>query len=185
MKPEHERAVQPELLAQRRIGHAADGEFLDVHRVGDDRDLCRPGCRAPTISRRSPSQIVVTASARCSAQVSSAAAQAVAQAAFARGAVIDRGVLPERPHLVDHRDAQPPADPQRGHRVQHRRVRVQDVRPHAPRDLLDAVGDLAHQLDLRQARHALQDPARGRRAVEVPAVDVLLARRRRPLLRAR
>ena len=54
---------------------------------------------------------------------------AIAQAAFAGHAVVDGRVFPERAHLVHHRDAAPPPDPQRGQHVQHRRVRVEDVGP--------------------------------------------------------
>ena len=43
--------------------------------------------------------------------------------------VIDGGILPERAHFVDDGNAELAARPQRGQRIQHRRVRVQDFGP--------------------------------------------------------
>src|SRR6476619_6843657 len=65
------------------------------------------GIPRATMSLRRPSQIVVT-----------------------RSSVIDGCVLPERAHLVHDGDAELAADAKRGDRVQHRRMRVQDVRTH-------------------------------------------------------
>ena len=58
-------------------------------------------------------------------------AQPVAQAALGGGTVVHGGILPERAHLVHHRNAEPLADAQRRDRVQYRRVRVQDAKAHA------------------------------------------------------
>ena len=52
---------------------------------------------------------------------------AIAEAALARAAVIDSRVFPKGPHFVDHRNAAPASDPQRGQGVEHRRVGMNDV----------------------------------------------------------
>ncbi len=79
---------------------------------------------------------------------------AVAQAAFARPAVVDGGVLPERADFVDDRNPALPPDPQCRQRVQHRRVRVQDVGAERRAELGYAPRGRRHLLHVHRAGHS-------------------------------
>ena len=127
MNPSTIGAVELELPAQRFIGLAAEREPLDVHGVGNDRyllriDAARDDIRAQAFADRRHGigtlQCVGFERAR----------QSIARRPLARAAVIDRGVFPECANFVEDRHAEPASHPQRGNRVQRRRVRVQQVR---------------------------------------------------------
>jgi len=157
------------------IGCAAQREGVDVHRVRDHRDAAGGDAALDDVA---PQPLAdrehVVGLAQCARL--HRARQPVAQAALGGGAVVDRGVLPEGAHLVDHRDAQAPGHAQRGQRVQHRRVGVDQVGAHGCRHRLDARGKLSHQRHLVEPRHTAPAGC-GRRAMEVPAVHRLLQRR--------
>src|SRR6187401_2667124 len=95
--------------------------------------------------------------------------------------MINRRILPRCPHLVDQWNAQPPPDAQRGNGIQDRRVRMQNVRPYTPGNLLDAMGYFTHQLNLRNPWYAVKQSTRRRRAIEMPAVHLFFLGRYRPL----
>ena len=103
---------------------------------------------------------MVIASARLRAQVSSPPAQAVTQAPFR--AVPWSTAASSQNALTSYTTgvSGSAAHAQRGNGIQDRGVGMQDMGPHALDDLLDAVGDFAHQLDFRQPRHAFKQPAR-------------------------
>src|ERR1700730_489254 len=58
------------------------------------------------------------------------------------------------------------------------------MRAHALHDLLDAIRELAHELELSEPRHTLQESARRRRAIELPAVHLFFIGRHWTLFRA-
>ncbi len=131
------------------------------------------GMPRATMSPRRPSQMVKTWSACCMARVSSAAGEAVAQAAFGGGAVVDRGVFPEGADLIDHRDAQLAGDLDGREGIEHRRMGMDDVRANFPRDFFQAGFELLHQAPVRLTTgQAGQAPSGDRGAVEVQAIDV-------------
>ena len=134
-KAQHRTAGQTQARLQSSIGHGAGFELVDVDRIRDHRHLAG--------RHTSPDDVATQAFADGEYMVGTlermgfhAAGQPVAQAALARRAMVDRGILPERAHLVDHRNAQAPPNPQRRQGIQHWRVHMQDLRLHLFSDLL-------------------------------------------------
>ncbi len=141
--------MQAQAGLQRGVGRAAGFEVVDVHGVGDHRHLVgRDAARGDVAAQAfADGEHVRRLAQRVGFQP---ARQAVAQAAFAGGAVVHSGVFPEGTHFVDHRDAQRPAHAQRGDGVEHGGVRMQDVR-------LDGIGHLGQApLELRINAHLVQ-----------------------------
>ena len=102
------------------------------------------------------------------------ARRAIAKAALGRRAVVDRGVFPERAHLVDDRDAEPATRAQRRQRVQHRRMRVEDVGVEALAPAPRCAARVARiSAQIADARHARRRALAERRAMKAPTVDVL------------
>jgi hypothetical protein len=175
--------LQAEAGGQRFVALAVDRKVADVDRVGNHRDLLRRDA--------APDDVKAQAFADGGGGVDPLervrfhrAGDAVAQPPFAGGAVVDRGVFPEGADFVDHRDAEPLADPQRGDRVQGRRVRVQHVRPDLARHFQQSRGEAVDDGQLVEQRQAVEQPRGGRGAVEAEAVDLFMRLWRRPLLGA-
>ena len=102
---QHGGAVQAQAGLQRGVGRAAGFEVVDVDGVGDHRHLVgRDAARGDVAAQAfADGEHVRRLAQRVRLQP---ARQAVAQAAFGGGAVVDGGVFPEGAHFVDHRDAQ-------------------------------------------------------------------------------
>ena len=177
---DHRLAHQTEFFAQCRIRFGAEVEGVGVDRIGNHGDLVgRQAARHDVAAQAlADGGDLVRATQRHGFETPG---QAVAQAAFGRRTVIDGGILPGGAHLVDHGNPEPTADLNRRQRVEHRRVRMQDVRA----NLLDHLGDTRfvylHFPQFAQTGQALGQ--RARRAVEVPAVHVVFATRGHPLAR--
>ena len=179
---EHDGTAQAQPLAQRLVGRGAEAKALDVDRIGDDGHLVGGNAARGDVAAQPLADGRDVIGEGHGARLEPAR-QAVAHAALARGAVIDGRILPRRTHLVDHRQAILPAHPDRRQRVQHRRMGMQDVRPH----LLDHLGDPPahgrHQPQFADSRQLRSSVGVERSAEEMPVVDRLLGDRRRTLLR--
>ena len=108
------------------------------------------------------------------------ARETVASAAFARGAVIDRRVLPQGTHFVDDRNAQPAARSDGRKSVEHRRMGVQHVGLESFRELDQPAARRGHLGQIGDARKPGYDAGAHHRAVKRPAVhlvDCTVARR--------
>ena len=111
------------------------------------------------------------------------ATQAIADAAFAAGAVVDGGILPERANLVDHGQPEQPARAQRRNGIEHRRVRVQYIGTRVSRDLKDALRGRPHLCPLARTRDGVQHRWRLPRPIEAQALHQLVGLRRGDVLR--
>ena len=157
---------------QLRIRHTAGTEALDIHRVGDHRDLFGGDAAGDDV----PAQAFADGRHRVgTAQHMGfhSVGQAIAQAALGGGAVVGGGVLPEGAHLVDHRQAQAPPHPQGGDAVQHRGMGVQDIRLDDTGHLVQPPGQLFDDRQLIDHRPAYHTLPQRRGAVKVKAVHVL------------
>ena len=107
---DHRRAVEAKSLAQRRVGLGARPEFVGVDRIGNDRDPVGGDAAGGDLVAQSLAdrRDVVGAAQRKTLQ---RPRRAVAQAALARPAVVDGGILPEGADFVDDRDADAAARP--------------------------------------------------------------------------
>jgi hypothetical protein len=105
MKPSTVAPFRPRAVLEGLIGRASGGERVDIDGIRNHRDLrCRNAPRGDIAAQAlADGRHLVAPDAAHGLQ---ATRQAVAQAAFGRGAVIDRRVLPERAHLVDHGHAE-------------------------------------------------------------------------------
>ena len=167
---------RPKLRLQHRVGRLARGERLRVDRIGNHRDLRRRDAARDDVVAQAfaDRRHVIGASQRVGLE---APCQPIPQTVLARSAVIDGCVFPERAHLVHDGDAELAADAKRGDGVQHRRMRVQDVRANLAGNFLEPPLDAPHQQQLGDAGDARRGCGAGR-AEEMPAVDVLLGGRR-------
>ena len=138
------------MLLERRVGQTAGLKSADVYRVGNYRHLVRADATLGDVAAQSiaDSEDVLGVTQRMGFQP---ARQAVAQAAFGGRAVVNRCILPEGAHFVDHRDAQPLADAQRGYRIEHWRMGMDDLWFDFDRQRQYSLFQLAHQGQFAQA----------------------------------
>jgi hypothetical protein len=111
------------------------------------------------------------------------AGHAVTRRALVGRAVIHRRVLPERAGLVDHREAQAAARPERRKPVEHRGVGVDDGRLLLPGHRGDTAGHAGHLRDLPHVRHPRRATGGHRGPVVDDAADLLALGSRPRMLR--
>ena len=163
---------KPQFHFQFGIRLAADGEFVDVDRIGNDRDLAGRNAARDEIAAQAFADDGdgIGLLHRPGFQRTG---EPVAQAAFFRAAVVDRRVFPEGANFIDHGDAQLAADTDRRHRVQHRRMRVDHVGLQISCQGQQTSLDGTHHGERIAAGQARQQPGRFRRAIEMQAVGLL------------
>ena len=176
--------VQPprlELRLQRRVWRAAQAEGVQVHRVGNHGDLGAGHAARHDVGAQAfaNGEHVVGTLDGAGLQ---AAGGAVTQAALVGGAVVHRGVLPERANFVHHRDAQLAPHLEGRQRIEHRRMGVDDVGLDLAGDFFQAPAQCLHQGDFAAHRQVSQQPGAARRAVKMQAIDVFFSGLGRALL---
>ena len=172
-KAEHGLALEPQLLLQIGFGRGAIGKAVRVHRIGDDGDF--PGGDAATGDLRPQALADGGDGIRAPEDPGfHGPGQAIARAALAAGAVVHRGVFPEGPALVHHRQAESAPGAQGSQAVQSRRVGVEDSWLLNGYNFFNAPGQGAHHLPLVHYRQAEQGIAAGCRAVEVQTIHRFL-----------
>ena len=184
MKPTTVLAVQSELGLQRSPSGCRRGRRRRCRPRWDHRDPC-PGMPRATMSLRRPSQMVKHMAAIAQRMGLEPPRQAVAQAAFGGGAVVDGGVFPEGPHFIDDWEC-PAARPTRsaGIALSTGECACRMCGPHLAAPLRAGASGSPSSAPPPPGR-AASCPVSGRRAVEVPAVHRLVfGRRRRGVLRA-
>ena len=172
---DHRRVAESELPAQCGVARPAERERREVDGVGDHGDAIRRHAAPDDLAAQALADRGHVVDA-CQCPAFERPRDAVAGAALARGAVVDRGILPERAQLVDDRQPRLAGNAQRRDRIQHRRMGVDHVRPERFGELGDAALGRRHLAEIARTRHLVQRGRIEAGAVEAPAVGVLEVR---------